>query len=129
MGALEALFALVRDFAREQGIDERREKDLALVAEELFTNLLRHNRGGGDDVACDLWRDGGRAVLRLADRDVAPYDGSGVPDPFSRDGEGGFGVHIVRRLTERLAYDWSGGVLTVTAVLNLEDGDVHHREA
>lgn len=126
--ALPELFARVGDFARAQGLAADREKTLALVAEELFTNLVRHNRGGGTHIECGLRREGTRVVLRLADRDVEPFDESSIPAPLTREGEGGLGVHIVRRLTERLTYDWAAGVMTVTAVLRAEDGDVQHHQ-
>lgn len=132
-GALEALFALVRDYARIEALDASAAESLGLVAEELFTNLVRHNVGGGPTVEVALRRVGPRVELRLRDENVAPCDPGRQPDvdleKYGRAGvEGGLGLHLVRALTESLVYEHADGALTVTAVLNVEGKDVPHRE-
>lgn len=126
MASLDGVLGLVDDFVDRAGIDERTGLCLALVVEELFTNLLRHNRGGGDAVEVELTRDGDRVHLGLEDVDVDPFDPSTVPaapvEAGIRDRRpGGLGLHLVRSMVDRLDvhYDRSNRRMRVEATRNL----------
>jgi len=106
MASLESVLGLVDDFVDCAGIDERTGLCLTLVVEELFTNLVRHNRGGGDAVEVELTRDGDQVRLGLVDFDVDPFDPSTVAavpvDAGIRDRTpGGLGLHLVRSMVDR----------------------------
>lgn len=84
--------------------------DLALVLEEVLTNVIRHGYGaeaqGGIDVSAEICN----GKLRLEVRDGArPFDpfSAALPD---LDGDlaerpvGGLGIFLVRRLMDRVEY-------------------------
>jgi anti-sigma regulatory factor (Ser/Thr protein kinase) len=109
--ALDEIFAFVSEFTGQHDIDKRTEVTLYLVVEELFTNLVRHNKGGGDSIDLTLDRADGRLHLELVDVDVEPFDPASVA-PVAIDAEiddrmpGGLGVHLVRKMVDSLDYDY-----------------------
>ena len=109
--SLEAIFAFLRAFADEHDFGERIVFCINLVVEELFTNLVRHNRGGGDTVTLALDHDDDQVFLELIDVDVEPFDESkiaavAVDAGIDERRPGGLGVHLVRTMVDDLKYDY-----------------------
>ena len=103
------------DFLGEQLSDlpdnERLIIQVNLVVEELFTNLVRHNVGGGDQITINLDRTGNNLQLELIDDDVEHFDPAGVEDPHVEAGiddrkAGGLGIHLVTTMVDELNYDY-----------------------
>jgi len=128
-------------FAAAASLCERSAFVVRVVAEELFTNLLRHDRGGNGDIEVDLASSDGSLVLRLRDFGVEEPDMEEielkrsepptlpVPErptesPTGTRKIGGLGVRIVNTLTDRLEYDYADHTLTVTATIHTENRDV-----
>lgn len=95
---------LGRAAALALGFDERRAEELALVARELASNLLRHAAGG----TLTLLRvvEGNQVGLQVESRDQGP----GIPDPeqavadgYSTAGGLGYGLGTVNRLMDSLS--------------------------
>lgn len=111
IGSLEAIFNFVSAFAEEHGFDERTLFSINLVVEELFTNMVRHNVGGGDHISLGLDHDENHVFLELVDLDVEPFDPSSVAAVPVEAGiedrrPGGLGVHLVQKLVDDLAYEY-----------------------
>lgn len=122
IGSLPALVAFVREYFVLRGFDAEAAFDLDLVLEELFTNMVRHARGGGSEIEVSLEDDGARMVLRLRDEGVEPWNPEQAPEPaFDRPIEerrpGGLGLHFLRQITEDLRFAHADGTTTVTATL------------
>ena len=79
--ALDEIFRFLGDFVDEAAIDDRDAFTINLVVEELFTNLVRHNNGGGESINIDIEREGDGFHLELTDFDVEPFDPTSVPRP------------------------------------------------
>jgi serine/threonine-protein kinase RsbW len=125
LAALDGLFALLEAFCGQQGLVGASAQALKLVTEELFTNLVRHDVGGGDHVVLRLDRAGDRVVVTLTGEGAAPFDAAEVPAvdpgaPLAERRAGGLGLHLVRSLVEELRYQHEDRTLTVTAVLAVE---------
>ena len=119
IGSLPALVAFVREFFTARGLDADHAFDVDLVLEELFTNMVRHARGGTPEIEVGLEDDGALLTLRLRDEGVEPWD---PPPPERGQGPGeerpgGRGITLVRELTRELRFEHRDGVTTVTAVL------------
>lgn len=102
---------------------------LKLAAEELFTNFVRHNRGGGEHIELELVRAGSEVVLTMTDVDVEPFDVDDVPAadvtlPARERTSGGLGLHLVRSYMDDLQFLYSDRTLRVTARKRLEGSDV-----
>jgi anti-sigma regulatory factor (Ser/Thr protein kinase) len=122
VASLPALVAFVREFFASAGLDPDRAFDLDLVLEELFTNMVRHARGGRPEIEVSLGHRDGLVTLRLRDEDVEPWDPDSLPPPdLTRPTHerrpGGLGIHLVREMTRDLQFEHQGGVTTVTATL------------
>jgi anti-sigma regulatory factor (Ser/Thr protein kinase) len=122
--ALESLVTAVREFLAAEGLDEDRAFRLDLVAEELFTNLVRHADGDGD-IRLSLARVGDDIRLTLRAASSEPFDPTALPEadlsgPVEERRSGGMGIHMVRSLTSRLDYHRDGADDVVTATLRPE---------
>jgi anti-sigma regulatory factor (Ser/Thr protein kinase) len=122
VASLPALVAFVREFCAAAHLDSGRAFDLDLVIEELFTNMVRHARGGRAEIEVTLALRDELVSLCLRDEDVEPWNpDSLVPDPNRSALErpvGGRGILLVRRMTRDLRFEHAGGVTTVTALLD-----------
>ena len=125
--ALAEIFRFLGDFVDEAAIDEHSAYCLNLVVEELFTNFVRHNAGGGDEITVSLERVDDRLLLGLVDSDVEPFDPDGVPEPPVAKGigerhPGGLGLHLVRAMVDDLNYEYESETrqMRVSATKRLE---------
>jgi serine/threonine-protein kinase RsbW len=100
----------VERFCAGNGLPKAVSFKVRLVLEELVLNLIDHATGSATDrvdVRIDL--EGGRAVLVLED-DGAPFDPRSAPafdkfKPLEERGPRGMGIHLVRSVTEGMAYE------------------------
>lgn len=124
--ALNSIFAFVRSYVEHERLEPHCAFDADLVLEELFTNLVRHNRGA-PEVEISLGRAQGDLVLVVRDFDVDRFDPTDPLDAdASADGDGdpdlspgGRGILLVRRLTKEFTYDYDGRTSTLTARLDV----------
>jgi len=124
VGSLPALVAFVREFFAARGIDADQAFDVDLVLEELFTNMVRHARGGTSEIEVGLDDDGTVLTMKLRDEGVEPWDPSQAPipevdRPIHERRPGGLGIHFIRRLTRDLRFEHLDGTTTVTAVIEV----------
>jgi serine/threonine-protein kinase RsbW len=127
--SLEALFSFAERFVHSHRLDETTSFAVQLAVEELFTNLVRHNTGGAEQITVRLDSDGGRLLIALTDFDVDPADpaAGSSPDvrlPLEKRAIGGLGIHIVKTMFDSLTYEYRDRTLRVTAVKSLEDTHV-----
>ena len=109
--ALDEIFRFLGDFVDETAIDDRAAFTINLVVEELFTNMVRHNTGGGDVIDLSIERVGDHLHLGLVDFDVEPFDPAGVPTPPVTAGinerrPGGLGLHLVQTMVDDVNYEY-----------------------
>ena len=111
IGSLDDIFGFLGEFAKSAGIDEGTALVIDLVVEELFTNMVRHNEGGGDRIAVELERSGDQLRIELVDFNVEDFDPSSVPQPPLTAGiedrrPGGLGLHLVRSMVDDLHFEY-----------------------
>jgi len=87
---------------------------IGLVLDELLTNTIAYGypEEGGQDITVIMKREGGLLRFEIADT-AAPFDplSARPPDLCSPAGErriGGLGIHLVRSLMDRVAYERVG---------------------
>ena len=111
-------------FARA-GIGEEHRLPMHFAVEELYTNLVKYNRGGKRDILIDLRRESGRLVVSLTDFDVERFDIRTVPDAdvdldLKDRKPGGLGIHLLKRMVDHVGYEYVDGRSTTTFVRELE---------
>jgi anti-sigma regulatory factor (Ser/Thr protein kinase) len=125
LASLQEIFDFVAGFLAEHGISKENALGVDLIAEELFTNFLKYNAGGEQEIEIRLRELDGAVELRLTDPGAQPFDITRVPEPdltlpIARRTPGGLGLHLVRRLAEKITYEHAGGDSIVTVVKRLE---------
>jgi anti-sigma regulatory factor (Ser/Thr protein kinase) len=122
--SLPLLVAFVREFFAERRWDPERAFDVDLVLEELFTNMVRHARGGTSEIEVGLSADEGALTVRLRDEGVEPWDLEQAPPvdvnrPLAERRPGGLGIHFIRQIARDLRFEHVDGTTVVTAVLGM----------
>jgi anti-sigma regulatory factor (Ser/Thr protein kinase) len=100
----------VEQFCAESGLPRAVRFKIRLVLEELVLNLIEHATGSAQDrIEVRIELEGGRVVLVLED-DGDPFDPRSAPafdkaKPLEERGPRGMGIHLVRSMTEGIAYE------------------------
>ena len=116
----------ISDFIARNGIDDSLTFTLNLALEELFTNMVKYNTQNTNEILISLNRDGNRLVVRLIDHDVEPFDmtARGEVDVEKRLEDrkpGGLGIHIVKKLVDKIEYEYRNRKSTVILIKMLEE--------
>jgi anti-sigma regulatory factor (Ser/Thr protein kinase) len=124
-GALEAIYAFIREFVARCGVDPELAYDLDVIAEELFTNMVKYGRGARGEIEIALDWAAPTLAIRLRDFDVERFDPTDTPPvdisrPITERRAGGLGIHLVRQIADRIHYDYQGreSTITVTKVVS-----------
>lgn len=128
-GGLGEVFAFTERFAEAQRFDEPLRYSINLVVEELFTNMVKYNTGGGCHIAIRLDVRDGTLRIELVDDDVDPWDPNEAPavkldQPIEERKPGGLGLYLVRSIVDDLKYEYTNRQMKVTAIKNLERRNV-----
>jgi phosphoserine phosphatase RsbU/P len=90
-----------------RGVDTTAVADLDLALDEVVANIIHHGYGpeAPAPIRLRIQHEGGRVRLEVVDQapEFNPLDAS-EPGPHSAAGGGGFGVHLVRKLMDRVEY-------------------------
>lgn len=125
-GVLPHVFEFVGSFFSSGDIDTKYRFPVELAVEEVFMNLVRHNPGGRGEIAIRLGLHDNELVVAVTDFDTARFDiNTDVPavdvnEPLETRATGGLGVHLVKKMMDRVDYSHSDGVGTITLYKNLE---------
>ena len=111
IGAIGEVFSFLETFVDSQEIDEKTAFCINLVVEELFTNMVRHNKGGADRITLSAERRNERVHLELVDFDVEPFDPQTAEIPLVDAGieerrPGGLGIYLVKKMVDDLDYTY-----------------------
>lgn len=123
LASLESIYAFVRAFLSEHGIDEHHAWELDVVAEELFTNLIKYSPSR-EAIAFGLSWTAPTLTLWLRDFDADDFDPNRAPEvdpatPVLQRRAGGLGIHLVRRIADRIDYRRDDRTNTITVTKRL----------
>lgn len=120
IGALGQITRLLDEFFATRSADRYARYAIELAVEEVFTNMVRHNTGGTSEIRIDIVTLDGEVVVTVTDRDAPPFDPftdappPGVERQLSERVPGGLGVHLVKRMIDRIEYSHNDRTATVT---------------
>ena len=106
--AISALTARVEDFLQSAGVDARATYHVALLIEELMTNLGTHGGVPGEQATILVTVHPNDVRVELRDRGP-PFDPRSVPEPdltsSIKDRQlGGLGLYLLRKLATEIEY-------------------------
>ena len=104
----------VADYVDSRGFDPEHSYTVDLLVEELFTNMLKHGKGGGPEVSLRLGGEREEVVLTLRDFGVESFDPTTAPLPRSDGSEGGLGLRLIRRISDSIRYEYVDGSAIIT---------------
>lgn len=125
VAALERIHEWVGTFVAANGFPADSAFDLDLLIEELFTNMVKYNRNGRQDIEIGLSAAGAVVTISVRDFDVESFDPTRAPEvnpdmPMEERRRGGLGLHFVRQMADSLQYDYTDRNSTVTVTKRLE---------
>ena len=110
--SLQDLFAFTAGFCARHRVDVGLLPTVDLAVEELFTNMVKYSPGGAAEIRLDIATIPGGVEVALTDYDVEPFDVAQAPAvdvdlPIEQRRPGGLGLHLLRRMLDRIDYDYS----------------------
>jgi serine/threonine-protein kinase RsbW len=120
-GELDSLFSLIGIFFEESGIPDEIRFSVDLSVEEVFTNLVKYNAEGPDEIGFELEFQDNTLYIRFTDRQLQPVDMSETApvdlDAYHREGRvGGLGLHLVKQFMDRMLHEVNGDFATITLI-------------
>lgn len=114
LAELDRLAQCVTAFGEEHTLPPKLIYQISLALDELFTNIISYGyRSGGEhDISLSMSADKGVIRISIVD-DAAPFDplSAKLPDvssPVEARAIGGLGIHFVRSMMDRVAYERVG---------------------
>lgn len=122
--SLEGIFAFTGEFYARERIDPDEHHAVDLAVEELFTNMVKYNAGSAAAIVLRLERRDGQLKIVLTDPDADPFDPTAVETPrIDRPVEerepGRLGLFLVRKLMDRIEYEYDGRRSQITLTKRL----------
>ena len=120
IGVLPDVFDLVGRFFTTESIDPKLRFPVDFVLEEIFTNFVKYNPAGRSDISVSLSLIDDELKMALTDFDSAPFDiRKDAPavdpnKPLEERTPGKLGVHLVKKMMDRVEYSHEDRVSTVT---------------
>ena len=110
--SIQGIFDFTSEVFAREGIDRGLLPAVDFTLEELFTNMVKYSTTSDAAVRVDIAVIDGGVEVALTDYDVEPFDVTQAPDaditlPIEKRKPGGLGLHLIRRLVDSVAYEYS----------------------
>lgn len=124
LDSLSEISKFLKDFFVVQGIGPDHLESVTLATEELFTNMLKYGRGDAE-ILIGLERKDRELSVSLTDFDVDEFDLTKVPEvrvdrPLSERKPGGLGIHLIKKMMDRIEYEYVDRCGTTTFFKTLD---------
>ena len=109
--SLAAIYEFADEILAANRIGDAVRFPVHLAMEELFTNMVKYNSSGEDEIGVDVEVDAGTVTVTLTESDVDEFD---VTKPRNIDtstalqdrSPGGLGLHLLQNIVDKLEYDY-----------------------
>ena len=94
--------------------------------EELFTNMVKYNADGPDEILLSLKSIDRGVQVSLVDFDTEPFDPTRakpakVDGPIEERPVGGLGLHLIKQMVDSLSYEYANRRSTVTFTRTVDE--------
>lgn len=118
--SLTQVMQLVETFFLTANVDLKLRFPVELALEEIFTNVVRHNSSGKGLIGITLGLHDDEMIITVTDFDAPRFDpvaDSPVVDveaPLDGRTAGGLGIHLVKKIMDRIEYSHRNRTGTIT---------------
>lgn len=124
--SLDDIFQFIEEFSRQEGVEESLVFTINLVVEELFTNMVKYNPENSNEIEIDLKLNDNDLLIHLTDFDVEPFDITKADQVDTGESlrerkVGGLGIHLVRKMVDKIDYEYHGGQSRIILTKHLEN--------
>jgi anti-sigma regulatory factor (Ser/Thr protein kinase) len=110
--SLQGIFDFTAEVFARESVDRGLLPAVDFTLEELFTNMVKYSTTSDAAVRVDITAIDHGVEVTLTDYDVEPFDVTRAPDadialPIEKRKPGGLGLHLIRRLVDSVAYEYS----------------------
>ena len=111
---LDPVFDFIAEFIKRYQIHDAAYYFINLALEELFTNMVKYNPNGKQDISISLTREENKVHIRLDDFSKIPFDITQTREvnthlPLTDRPIGGLGVHLVKKMSDEIHYEYKNG--------------------
>lgn len=117
---LESIFNFLKTNWQKFQVEYRVQHDLELSVEEIFMNMIEHNKSkSASEIEISIENCGCKIVLSLSDFEDVPFDITKIGEVdfenyIKNRRSGGLGVHLVRELMDDVKFEHNDGLSTIT---------------
>jgi anti-sigma regulatory factor (Ser/Thr protein kinase) len=125
LSALSAVFAMAEEFCADDAALRAQQNTLDFVLEEVFTNLIKYGAATGEKILIALDREANQLVVSITDFDAERFDMRSAPVvdvtlPLEERTPGGLGIHLIKKMVDRIDYDYANRTSRITIYKRLE---------
>lgn len=123
--SLNNIFDFINDFMRMNDVDHEIGRSVMLAVEEIYTNLVKHNKKSVNDISIDISIEDKKLTITLIDFDVEHFDITEAIAPDSRQTiqerpTGGMGLQLVRETMDNIYYEYENNNSKITLIKKLD---------
>jgi len=124
--SISSVFEFAKSFVQQNQLDSQTAFSLDLILEEIFSNILKYNKGGKAEIGIELCLDNNILMIQIIDECSNPFDFSeaGSYDSsasLEKRPIGKLGLHLVKTLTDQISSDYQTGFSKLTIKKKLKE--------
>lgn len=125
INTLDEIFEWITAFVTAHQIDPAAAYAVNLAVEELFTNMVKYSTGNTADILIAIDRNDKDLVVTMIDSgdesfDVTKSSEADVTQRLEDRQPGGLGLHLVKKMVDRLDYEYVNQQNKITLIKHLE---------
>ena len=129
INSLDHIFDFITKFVTNHKLSEATTFAINMAVEEIFINMVKYNAGSLNDILLSLSRDANKLIVSLTDYDVEPFDIKEVKkynrtQTLKDRQPGGMGIYLVKKLVDKIDYEYKERNSKVTLTKYLENDNV-----
>ncbi len=129
VGELIKIFDFIERFAKKYALQADLVHDVALAVEEIFTNMVKYNPTGPNEIELHILFAHNVLKIKLIDPESEPFDitKTQVYDLNQRVEQrpvGKLGIHFVKKVMDHLEYQHQNKRTVITMIKNLGETNV-----
>ncbi|HXI11193.1 MAG TPA: SpoIIE family protein phosphatase [Thermoanaerobaculia bacterium] len=124
--SLPGIFQMAGRFRTSEKLDDELGFAIDFGLEEIFTNMVKYNAAGDGEIRIELMNRDGEIVVALTDPDAPRFDINrdaadvDISEPLETRTPGGLGIHLVKKMMDRVEYSHENRTARITMVKRVE---------